>query len=216
MMTGLKTFSSKFPCEPANQIAVSLPITCTATMVIASHCVGFTLPGMIEDPGSFSGSVSSPNPQRGPEASHRISFAIFISEAASVFSAPLANTISSCAESAVNLFGCDRNGSPVNSPIFRAARSANSASAFNPAPLPRPPFPKSRMPIQPPPPRRPANRQIVKTVQRHRDPRAIPVQHVHPSRKLLPKRQRGSILQVRPPNFHYVRKFQRLGQQHVA
>ena len=26
-----------------------------ATMVIASHCVGFTLPGMIEEPGSFSG-----------------------------------------------------------------------------------------------------------------------------------------------------------------
>ena len=25
-------------------------------MVSASHCVGFTLPGMIEEPGSFSGS----------------------------------------------------------------------------------------------------------------------------------------------------------------
>jgi hypothetical protein len=32
-------------------IAVSLPITCTATIVIASDCVGLTLPGMIELPG---------------------------------------------------------------------------------------------------------------------------------------------------------------------
>jgi hypothetical protein len=36
-----------------------------ATMVIASHWVGFTLPGMIEEPGSFSGSEISPMPQRG-------------------------------------------------------------------------------------------------------------------------------------------------------
>src|SRR5881296_1151847 len=33
MMTGLKTFSSKLPCEPATAIAVSLPITWTATVV---------------------------------------------------------------------------------------------------------------------------------------------------------------------------------------
>ena len=95
MITGLKTFSSKFPCEPAKPMAASLPKTCTATMVIASDCVGFTLPGMIDEPGSFSGSINSPSPARGPEASQRMSLAIFISEAASVFSAPLAKTISS-------------------------------------------------------------------------------------------------------------------------
>ena len=32
----------------------------------ASLCVGFTLPGMIDEPGSFSGRISSPRPQRGP------------------------------------------------------------------------------------------------------------------------------------------------------
>src|SRR2546430_11052042 len=105
MMTGLNTFSSKLPCEPAKPMAASLPMTCTATMVRASDCVGFTLPGMMEEPGSFSGSVSSPRPQRGPEASQRISLAIFMSEAASVFSAPEAKTSSSCAESAANLLG---------------------------------------------------------------------------------------------------------------
>ena len=35
-------------------------------MVIASTWVGLTLPGMMLLPGSFSGSSSSPNPQRGP------------------------------------------------------------------------------------------------------------------------------------------------------
>ena len=111
MITGLNTFSSKLPCEPAMPMAASLPITCTATMVRASDCVGLTLPGMIEEPGSFSGMGSSPRPQRGPEASQRTSFAIFISEAARVFSAPLAYTTSSCAERAANLLGCERNGS---------------------------------------------------------------------------------------------------------
>ena len=57
-------------------------------MVSASHWVGLTLPGMIELPGSFSGMRSSPRPERGPEASQRTSLAIFISAAASAFSAP--------------------------------------------------------------------------------------------------------------------------------
>ena len=39
-----------------------------AAMVSASACVGLTLPGMIELPGSFSGIAISPMPQRGPEA----------------------------------------------------------------------------------------------------------------------------------------------------
>ena len=46
---------------------------------MASDCVGFTLPGMMELPGSFSGMVISPMPQRGPEASHRTSLAILFS-----------------------------------------------------------------------------------------------------------------------------------------
>ena len=54
-------------------------------MVSASACVGFTLPGMIELPGSFSGMVISPMPQRGPLESSRTSLAILMSDAASVF-----------------------------------------------------------------------------------------------------------------------------------
>ena len=46
-------------------------------MIIASDWVGLTLPGMIELPGSFSGSCNSPSPDRGPEPSQRRSSAIF-------------------------------------------------------------------------------------------------------------------------------------------
>ena len=67
-----------------------VPKDLQATMVSASHCVGLILPGMIEEPGSFSGMRSSPIPARGPLANQRTSFAIFISAAASVRSAPLA------------------------------------------------------------------------------------------------------------------------------
>ena len=59
---------------------------------MASDCVGFTLPGMMELPGSFAGILISPIPQRGPEASQRMSLAIFIKEAAKVFSTPLIST----------------------------------------------------------------------------------------------------------------------------
>ena len=145
-ITGLKTFSSKLPCEPANPMAASLPNTCTATIVSASDCVGFTFPGMMEEPGSFSGKTSSPIPARGPDPSQRTSLAIFISEQASVFKAPLAKTISSCAESAANLFGCDLNGSPVSSAIFAAARSANSGCELSPVPTAVPPMARSKSP----------------------------------------------------------------------
>jgi hypothetical protein len=43
---------------------------------------------MIELPGSFSGMVISPMPQRGPEASQRTSSAILSRDAATVLSAP--------------------------------------------------------------------------------------------------------------------------------
>ena len=59
--------------------ATSLAITCTATMVTASHWVGFTLPGMMElTRARFRECRSRPGRQRGPLASQRTSLAIFI------------------------------------------------------------------------------------------------------------------------------------------
>ncbi len=86
-----------------------LTMTCAATIVIASHCVGLTLPGIILLPGSFSGIVISPRPHRGPLASNRMSFAIFISEQASVFSEPLTSTSVSWDANDSNLFGAEVN-----------------------------------------------------------------------------------------------------------
>ena len=54
-ITGMNTFNSNCPWEPANATAVSLPITCAATWVAVSHSTGFTLPGMIDEPGCKSG-----------------------------------------------------------------------------------------------------------------------------------------------------------------
>ena len=105
MMTGRIALSSKLPCEPASATAVSLPSTWIAIITNASHWVGFTLPGMIEEPGSLAGSTSSASPQRGPDASHRMSLAIFISATAKPRSPACARTIGSSDPSAANLLG---------------------------------------------------------------------------------------------------------------
>ena len=113
MMSGLKTLSSKLPEAPPREMATSLPITCAQSMVIASDWVGLTLPGMMELPGSFSGMVISPRPERGPDASQRTSLAILKSAAARPLSAPCACTSASLAASASNLLGAVTKGWPV-------------------------------------------------------------------------------------------------------
>jgi hypothetical protein len=146
MIMGRNTFSSKFPCEPATVIAVSLPNTWQATIVIASDWVGFTFPGMIEDPGSFSGRISSPSPARGPEPSHRMSLATFIKETASVASVPDAWTIASLEASAANRFGAGTKGSPVSRAISTIEASPNPSGALSPVPTAVPPIGSSYSP----------------------------------------------------------------------
>ena len=55
-ITGIITFSSKFPFAPAHVTQASLPITCEQTIIIDSQRTGFTFPGMIELPGCVAGS----------------------------------------------------------------------------------------------------------------------------------------------------------------
>ena len=43
-------------------------MTWAQTMVMASHWVGLTLPGMIDEPGSFSGSLQLAEPAARPRA----------------------------------------------------------------------------------------------------------------------------------------------------
>src|SRR5437016_4823476 len=110
MMTGRIALSSKLPWEPAKAIALSSESTWMQTITMASHWVGLTLPGMIEDPGSLAGRTSSLRPQRGPDASHRMSLAIFISGTASERSPAEAPTMASRPPWAANLFAAVVNG----------------------------------------------------------------------------------------------------------
>ena len=125
-------------------MVASLPITCVATIVIASDWVGLTLPGIIELPGSFAGMRISPIPQRGPDASQRTSLAIFMQAAASCLSAPLAATKASWLARAANLFGALTNWWPLISLIFAATNSAYSGWVLSPVPTAVPPSAISR------------------------------------------------------------------------
>mmetsp|Transcript_28683 Transcript_28683/g.72021 ORF Transcript_28683/g.72021 Transcript_28683/m.72021 type:complete len:249 (-) Transcript_28683:730-1476(-) len=140
IIIGLKTLSSKCPLLPPTLIATALPMTCAHTMVIASHCVGLTLPGIMELPGSFSGRMSSPRPQRGPEPRRRMSLAIFIKEHAMVFKTPPHSTTASCAANASNLFGAGVNGSPVVFEISAHTFSSKPMRVLSPVPTAVPPI----------------------------------------------------------------------------
>ena len=106
---------------------------------MASHWVGLTLPGMIEEPGSFSGKRSSPNPERGPEPNQRISLAIFINEAAKVFNTPLKFTMVSWQPKASNLLRAVLKGFPVIWAIFSADLTGNCGCVLSPVPTAVPP-----------------------------------------------------------------------------
>ncbi len=119
--------------------ATSLAITWAATIVSASACVGFTLPGMMDEPGSFSGMTSSAKPARGPQDIRRMSLAILYSETASVRIVPENCTSASCAPCTANLLGALVNGRPVSLAISTAAASAKPGAALMPVPTAVPP-----------------------------------------------------------------------------
>mmetsp|Transcript_37687 Transcript_37687/g.90482 ORF Transcript_37687/g.90482 Transcript_37687/m.90482 type:complete len:213 (-) Transcript_37687:697-1335(-) len=145
IITGLKTLSSKWPCAPPKVMAAWLPMTCAQTIVSASHCVGLTLPGMIDEPGSFSGSEISPRPERGPEPRKRMSLPILLREHASTLSAPDASMIASCAASASNLLGAVTKGRPVSAAIILAMSASYPTVVFRPVPTAVPPRASSLM-----------------------------------------------------------------------
>ena len=55
------------------------------TMLTTSGMTGFTLPGMIEEPGCFGGRLISRRPQRGPDERSRRSLQTFESLMARLF-----------------------------------------------------------------------------------------------------------------------------------
>ena len=111
------------------------------SIVSASHCVGLTLPGMIELPGSFSGMRDLAEPAARP--ARRASARRWRSSSATrrASSARRARcTSASCAASASNLFGAVTNGRPVSSrELGRDARRRTPGGAFRPVPTAVPP-----------------------------------------------------------------------------
>ena len=85
IISGLKAFNSKWPCAPPWLTAKLLPITWQHTILSASIWVGFTFPGIIDEPGSLAGMFISPNPDLGPDERKRKSFRILNNEMAREF-----------------------------------------------------------------------------------------------------------------------------------
>src|SRR5258708_24057698 len=77
-ITGIITFSSSCPASAAVATVTSFPIAWKQTMFTISAIDGFTLPGMMLEPGCTGGSKISAMPVRGPEASRRMSLAILL------------------------------------------------------------------------------------------------------------------------------------------
>ena len=67
-MTGIITFSSSWPASHASAIVVSQPITWKQTWFTISGTDGFTLPGMIDEPGCTAGSAISDEAGARPHA----------------------------------------------------------------------------------------------------------------------------------------------------
>ncbi len=85
--SGIITFSSSCPPLAAQAIPASIASTWYDTIASISAIEGFTLPGMIDDPGCTAGRRSSPSPVFGPLPSSRRSPPIRTSSSAAVRSA---------------------------------------------------------------------------------------------------------------------------------
>ena len=138
-ISGTRTLSSNWPCEPPRAIAASLPITWSPTWIATSQITGLTLPGMIEDPFWSSGSRISARPARGPEPISARSPQILISETAITLSAPESSTSASRLPFASNGSSGAEISSPVASASLARTPSANSGCVLIPVPVAVPP-----------------------------------------------------------------------------
>ena len=120
-------------------------MTCAATWVTASGITGFTLPGMIDDPGWRSGMKISDNPARGPLPIHRRSLAIFTSATAVVRRWPDASTSESRADWAAKWSRASLKGSCMSEASRAMTPFAKVFGALSPVPTAVPPKGSSPM-----------------------------------------------------------------------
>ena len=133
------TLSSKVPAAPAQATVASLPTTCAHTITVASQSTGFTLPGMMLDPGCRSGRWISASPAVGPLASQRRSLQIFVRPTATVRSTPLSSTSESRVAWASKWFLASVNGWPVAFERRSITAFANPGGVLIPVPTAVPP-----------------------------------------------------------------------------
>ena len=120
-------------------MVASLPITCAATIVTDSQITGFTLPGMIDEPGWTSGIAISAIPARGPHPSSRMSPAILYIATAMARSAPLAATTASSVDCALKWLSVSRSGMPRSAASSAITCAGNSGWVPTPVPTAVPP-----------------------------------------------------------------------------
>ena len=138
-MTGMATFSSKLPVAPAQATVASLPMTRAQTMSTASGTTGFTLPGMMLEPGCRSGMCSSAMPAFGPEPIQRRSLLILVRLTARTRRAPDASTNASRAPCASKWSRASVIGNPVSAASRRMTSCGKPFGVLIPVPTAVPP-----------------------------------------------------------------------------
>ncbi|OQA26267.1 MAG: hypothetical protein BWY59_01443 [Verrucomicrobia bacterium ADurb.Bin345] len=140
-MSGIWVFNSNCPMLHASAITCSLPITCRQAMFAASQMLGFTLPGMMDEPGSTAGSTISANPVFGPDASSRRSLQILCTSIAASFSAPAISAMSVRNWVISIPFSAPSYVVEVSSPSSRTMTGRKSFFVLSPVPIALPPIP---------------------------------------------------------------------------
>ncbi len=120
-------------------IVASLPMTCAATISVASGRTGLTLPGMMLEPGCRSGRAISPSPVRGPEPIQRRSLQILVRLTAIVRSWPDISTRPSRALCASKWSVASVIGRPVFSARISMTRCGKPIGVLMPVPTAVPP-----------------------------------------------------------------------------
>src|SRR5262249_8367880 len=173
---------------------MSLAITWAAIIASASHCVGFTLPGMMDEPGSLAGVFCSAKPSRGPHGSRRVSVGGLNKDTARAFRGGLHCTRPSGAPLTLSLFGAVPEGRPR-----RDERQAGKLGDLG-----RDLAIKAGLRVDTRADGRAAQRQPIHAAKCQVEPFEVIAEHADITGELLAQRQRRRVLEMCTPDLHNV------------
>ena len=199
MITGLKTLSSKLPCEPAKPTAAVAPCTCAQTMVMASHCVGIHFAG--HDGGA--GFVLRNN-----------QFAQAATRAGSQPANVVGDLHQRCGQGFQRALGKDEFVVRGKSREFVGMRAEGKSGKFGD--FLRGAFGEFRMRVQAGAYGGAADGEIVKPVEDLLQPLDVAIEQTGPAAEFLADGQRDGVLQVGAANLDDVFEFFGLGVNSVA